>query len=293
MNQETKAYLNALTAVLIWSTVASAFKICLRYMDFILMLLLASFFSTLSLMIVSLLTGKFRDLKTTRTKDIGKSALMGFVNPFIYYIILFKAYALLPAQEAQPLNYTWPIVLSLLSIPFLKQKIRLVQILAIFISFFGVIIISTHGDILSMKFTDPFGVALAMGSAIFWASYWLMNVRDKRESTNKLLLNFLFGTFYILIVNIIFLPEEVPELNGILAAAYTGIFEMGVTFIFWMKAMKLTDNNAKIGNLIYLSPFLSLVFIHFIVGEEILFSTIIGLVFVMIGIIVQNIKRLK
>ena len=34
----------------------------------------------------------------------------GFLNPFLYYIILFKAYSLLPAQEALSLNYTWPLV---------------------------------------------------------------------------------------------------------------------------------------------------------------------------------------
>ena len=32
--------------------------------------------------------------------------LMGLINPLIYYLVLFQAYKLLPASEAQPLNYT-------------------------------------------------------------------------------------------------------------------------------------------------------------------------------------------
>ena len=34
---------------------------------------------------------------------------MGLFNPFLYYLVLFKAYDLLEAQEAGTLNYIWPI----------------------------------------------------------------------------------------------------------------------------------------------------------------------------------------
>ena len=43
-----------------------------------------------------------------------RAAALGFLNPFLYYVVLFKAYDLLPAQEAQPLNYTWAITLAIL-----------------------------------------------------------------------------------------------------------------------------------------------------------------------------------
>jgi drug/metabolite transporter (DMT)-like permease len=57
-----------------------------------------------------------------------------------------------------------------------------------------------------------------------------------------------------------------------------------------MKAMQLSENNAKTGNLIFLSPFLSLVFIHFILGEKIFFTTFIGLAFIISGIWFQQKK---
>ena len=40
----------------------------------------------------------------------------------LYYLILLKAYQLLPAQVAQPLNMIWPVILVFLSVPILKQK---------------------------------------------------------------------------------------------------------------------------------------------------------------------------
>jgi drug/metabolite transporter (DMT)-like permease len=57
-----------------------------------------------------------------------------------------------------------------------------------------------------------------------------------------------------------------------------------------LMAMKLTDNTARISNLIFLSPFLSLIFIHFLLGEKILFATFIGLILIILGLCCQRIK---
>ncbi|MEO0226228.1 MAG: tetratricopeptide repeat protein, partial [candidate division WOR-3 bacterium] len=48
------------------------------------------------------------------------------------------AYSLLKAQEAQPLNYTWAIVLSILSVIILKQKIKIWHFIGLIIGFIGV-----------------------------------------------------------------------------------------------------------------------------------------------------------
>ena len=77
---------------------------------------------------------------------------------------------------------------------------------------------------------------------------------------------------------------------GLLGASYVGLFEMGITFVLWLSALKLSETTAKVGNLIFLSPFLSLIFIHFFVGEDILASTFIGLILIVAGILIQQIK---
>jgi drug/metabolite transporter (DMT)-like permease len=58
-----------------------------------------------------------------------------------------------------------------------------------------------------------------------------------------------------------------------------------------MKAMNLSTNNAKIGNLVFFAPFLSLVFIHFILKETIYITTFIGLIFIVGGVLLQQIKK--
>jgi drug/metabolite transporter (DMT)-like permease len=295
MKPQRQAYTYALLAVLCWSTIGSAFKISLRYLDFLTLLLFASFVAAVVLFVILLLQGKLKLLADLKKQDLLSSAFLGLLNPFLYYVVLLKAYELLPAQEAGTLNYIWPLALVLLSIPMLRQKITLWSVMAILVSFSGIVMISTHGQILSFHFSSPAGVALALGSAIFWAFYWIFNMKDRREEVSKLFLNFCFGFFYIFltiaILRLLGLNwSRYPLLpwQGIVGSVYLGIFEMGITFILWMMALKLSSTTAKVSNLIYLSPFISLILIRFFVGEVILISTVVGLTFIVGGIIIQQ-----
>jgi len=288
MGKQKRAYFYTFVVVLLWSTVASAFKISLRYLDVLALLFYASIVSTVTLLLYLIFLKKLNLLKAFSKKDYLRSAVLGFLNPFLYYAVLFKAYSLLPAQQAQPINFIWPITLVLLSIPLLNQKIRVRDILAIIISFIGVFIISTRGDILGFRFSSPAGVLLAMSSTVIWALFWIYNAKDKRDEAVRLFLNFAFGSVFIFLAMLFFAKVEIPSANGILGAAYIGLFEMGIAFLLWLKALKLSKTTAHIANLIYLVPFLSLVVIYFAVGEEILCSTIVGVIFIVGGIILQK-----
>lgn len=288
MKQQSKATLYALLSVILWSTVATAFKLGLQQLSPLYLILSASAVSLIVFFIVILIQGKIRQLFTVSLSGLGKSALMGALNPFGYYLILFQAYSLLPAQVAQPLNMIWPITLALLSAPLLHQKITGRNIVAILISFTGVIFISSQGSFAGMAATNPTGALLAVGSSILWSLFWILSVMDKREEMFKLFWNFAFGLIYLLIAAFVFTDFRLPPLSALPGAVYIGLFELGITYILWMKAMHLSENNAKTGNLIFLSPFLSLLFIHFILGETIYITTFIGLAFIISGIWFQQ-----
>jgi len=288
MGNQKKAYLYATVTVLLWSTIASAFKISLRYVDVLPLLFLASISSTIILFLFLLFFKKLKLLKTLTKKNYLHSALLGFLNPFLYYLVLFKAYSILAAQEALVLNFVWPIMLVLLSIPLLRQKIKPKSIIAIIISFFGVFIIATRGNILGFRLTNITGVSLAVGSSVIWALFWIYNVKDQTDEIVKLLLNFAFGSCFIFVAMLLFSKPQIPAFNGLLGGVYIGLFEMGITFLLWLKALKLSKTTAYVTSLIYLVPFLSIVVIHFAVGEEIFFSTITGLILIVTGIILQK-----
>jgi drug/metabolite transporter (DMT)-like permease len=287
MTSQPRAILFALSAVLLWSTVATAFKLSLDYLTPVELLLYSALFSTLVLGAILFWQKKFSLVFKCSRKEYLLSVLLGFLSPFLYYLILFKAYDLLPAQQAQPINYTWAITLSLLSVPLLKHKISWQQWLALVISYIGVVVISTEGRPFDLEFTNPFGVFLALASTVVWSLYWIYNTRDKRDPVVGLFLNFVFSIPFIISYYIFTEGVRAVPLKGILGAAYVGFFEMGFCFVLWLMAMKLTNNTAKISNLIFLSPFLSLIFIHFILGEHIVAGTFIGLILIVIGLLVQ------
>lgn len=291
INQK-KAYIFALLAAICWSTVATAFKLALEHFSpaGLLFIAVATSFIFLAL---SMLFKKSEPIDLS-IKTLIRSAALGFLNPFLYYIILFKAYSLLPAQTALTLNYTWAIVVVLLSIPLLKQKIKLLDIVSLLISFCGAFVIVTKGNILSLELSNPYGVGLALISSLVWAIFWIYNVRDKRDELTKLFLNFAFGIIYITIYMAINgeFASFFRSLSLISATSgvYVGLFEMGITFIFWLKAMQYSKTTAGISNIIYISPFLSLIIITIVLGESIHYSSIIGLSMIIAGITFRQIK---
>lgn len=288
MQKQSKAYLYALLAIMFWSTMGTAFKLTLREIPINTLLLISSLVAFIFLGVFCSFTKRFDNLKQLSPKEIGSSALMGLFNPFLYYLVLFKAYSMIQAQEAVALNYIWPVMLVVFAMIFLKQKVSPISILAILISFAGTFVIATHGNIFSFRLTNPLGTALATGSSIFWAAFFVLNMKDKRESYSKMLLNFGFGFLYIAIWNLIQGDITIPGIKGLIGSVYIGIFEMGLTFVLWLTALNLSKTAAKVSNLVYLSPFISLNLVSLFVGEKILLSTIAGLIILVSGIILQQ-----
>jgi len=288
MERQNKAYAYAIAVVCLWATVASAFKLTLQRLSVIQMLLYSSAVSLLVLFIIMTAQGKLKLLGTYSKKDYAYAAGLGFLNPFAYYLILFGAYSLLPAQEAQPLNQTWAVLIPLLSIIILGQKIGTGNIMALLVSFFGVFVISTQGNILGLGFANPLGVSLALFSAVIWAVFWIGNMRDRHDEVVKLFLNFAFGSLFVLAAAFYLSALSPPGEEGLAGAVYIGLFEMGISFFFWMSALKLSKTTAQVSNLIYIIPFMSLVLINFVLNEPVKLPTVAGLAFIVAGILLQQ-----
>lgn len=290
MKDQPKAYLFAGIAIFFWSTVASAFKIGLQHINFVQFLFFATWTSFLILLIINLFRGNLARFWSVTGKDLTFSALMGGLSPFAYYLVLFKAYEILPAQVAQPLNMVWPIVLVFLSVILLKEKVSYKSFIALFISFIGVYFISSQGRPADFVVKEPLGVFLAVGSSLLWSLYFIYNVKRGMEERLQLLLNFFFAALYISLLILLLGDFHELDLTGISLAVYAGIFEMGITYLLWIRAMKLSSGNEKISNLVYIAPFLSLVFIHYSVGETIYGTSIIGLTFIVTGILIEKLR---
>ena len=141
--------------------------------------------------------------------------------------------------------------------------------------------------------TDTLGIALALGSAVIWALYWLFNLRDQREVIDKLVLSFFFGSLYAVLTVVIFSSFSLPSWRGFAGISYVGLFEMGLPFILWLWALKRSASPALMGNFVYLAPFVSLVLLHFVLGEPLFVTTFLGLGLIISGILLHRVHLNK
>ena len=289
MDGERKAVVYALSAVLFWSTVATAFKIALKHATLFQLLTFSSLVSFLLLTCMLLVRRKFLLLFSFRAKDYARFACLGFLNPFLYYLVLFLAYSRLLGQQALVLNYTWPITLVLLSALMQRKRVGVKTLAALGLSFLGVVLVALKKG--TFAFSDPLGVGLAVGSSLIWSVFWNLNVRDPREEVVKLALSFFFGSIYSSVLLVFQGGGTFPKLPGIASAVYVGFFEMGLTFVLWLRALQLSSSTPLISNLVFLSPFISLFLLHFIVGEDLAPVTFLGLVLIISGILLQRLGR--
>ena len=285
---DRQALLYGLAAVLAWSTVATAFKLALRELNVLQLVAYSVCFSALALLLIVWRRGSLPLLREYATATPGYFLLMGLVNPVIYYLVLLNAYDLLPAQQAQAINYTWAITLALLAVPMLGHKLNRRDLLALVLGYSGVLIIATRGQLLALEFDSLEGVGLALASTVIWAIYWLVSTRNTRDPVACLCLNFLLVAPVALALCAGFSSLVVPGWGGIVGAAYFGLFEMGVTFALWSTALRLSSGVSRVGNLIFLSPLISLLFIAGILGESIHYATLLGLALIIPGVLLQQ-----
>ncbi|MEK9871547.1 MAG: DMT family transporter [Gammaproteobacteria bacterium] len=166
---EQKALLYGLAAVACWSTVATAFKLALAELNVFQLVFFSTLTASLTLTGAVAATSGLPALINDLKEHWRITLAAGLMNPMLYYVILFQAYDLLPAQVAMSINYTWAIVLSLMAIVFLGQKILAADIGAAVICYGGVFVIATQGDITSFGDVSLTGIGLALLSPVIWA----------------------------------------------------------------------------------------------------------------------------
>ncbi|MGR2739574.1 DMT family transporter [Billgrantia sp. Q4P2] len=285
MSQDRQAILFGLGAVALWSTVATAFKVALSYMSPLELMWLASLVSWLLMGALVVRQGLLGEALRGGWRT---AAWAGLMNPVAYYLVLFGAYDRLPGQEAMALNYTWALAMAFLAVPLLGQRLTRIDVLAGLVAYSGVWVIATRGQVFDVAFADPLGVGLALASTLLWALYWLLNVRDRRPPLVAQWQNFSVGLPVLTLLMLLGPGFSWHGWAALGAGIYVGLFEMGIAFVLWQLAVHRVSRTARVSNLIFLSPPVSLLLLYLVVGEPILASTLVGLVLILGGLGLQQ-----
>jgi hypothetical protein len=139
-----------------------------------------------------------------------------------------------------------------------------------------------------MRFSNVVGVSLALASTLIWAGYWVINQTERHDALLRLFVNFVAGVSWMAILMTLTDQWQMPVSGAMMGAMYIGMFEMSLAFFCWFQALRLSTNISLLNNMIFLTPFGSLLVIFWVLKEPIYPSTLIGLSLIISSILIQK-----
>jgi len=286
MQAKNIQYIFVAITILLWSFTPTIAKLILKNFNAFQLLFFTSFFAVLSLSFVVVFQKKVKLIKGYSRKQILTMVLIGVLSPFFYYIFLYESFERAPVADAQILNYMWPMFVVIFATFILRQKLSLIKLVGIMLSFVGAFVVITKGEFLIFNSGYGIGYIVAILAAI---SYGLFSVLGKKHDYERFtsMLIYYISTFVLVTLTVsLFSNFIIPSFWELLGLFYLGGLANSIGWVFWFKALQVGET-AKMSNLIYLVPFLSLIPIQFFLNENIQIMSIIGLLLIITGIFIQ------
>ncbi len=282
-----KNYIYALLTVFIWATMAAITKRLLADIPNLQTLSVSSVFAFLCLLGINLQKGSLRKMKQYSRKDYGIMAGLGFLGLFVYSALYYYGLTQLTSQEACILNYLWPIMLVLCSCILLKEKFTVLKAVAMVCSFAGIVILST-GSGGAAGGNRLLGMLSCLTAAVCYGLFSVLNKKADYDQNIAMMVMWLVAAVSGAVLGL--LTETWKPIEGIqwLGMLWLGAVVNAVAYLMWALALNSAENTAKIANLAYLTPFLSLLVSAVVLKERIQLRAILALVFIVGGILLQS-----
>ncbi len=281
-----KEYLYAGVSILLWSTTATAAKLLLGSLNSMQIMMVSSLFASVFLFFANLIKGNLKNLREYKLSDYIWLFTLGMVGIFLYHLCLYIGIDKMDASQAFIINYLWPIMTVAFACIILKEKLTPRKIIAIVLSFAGVVMVTANGNLLSIGHETLMGAVYCVVAAV---SYGLFSVLDKKKGYDKgiAMMFYYFFTFAVSLVWIIAAKDTFTMTLGETAGMlWNGIFTTAIAYTSWAMALSGGDT-AKISNLAYITPFISLVWTTVILKEDFNPWSFAGLIIIVVGIFVQ------
>ncbi len=281
-----KEYIYAGISIFFWSTTATVTKLLLGGLNSMQVVLISSLFSCAFLFLLCLFKGDLKDAKNYKFTDYIHMFGLGVLGIFIYHLFLYAGIDKMLASQAFIINYLWPIATVIFACIILKEKMTFRKSIAIAMSFLGVIIVTSNGNLLSIDKDTLIGAALCIIAAL---SYGFFSVLNKKKPYNKYfsMMFYYFASFVASLVYLLLIDNiPTPTSGEWIGLTFNGIFTTAIPYLTWALALSHGDT-ARISNLAYITPFLSLVWTALVLKEPIGVYSVLGLVVIVLGIFVQ------
>ncbi len=294
MNPRKSTFFYMLFVVVAWASTGAVTKYITGYQathqELMTVLFYICVFASLSIFVTVFFQHKIQIITSYSFSDYANFILMGFLGVFLYTFCLFEAINYLSAHEAFILNYLWPVLVVMFSVIFFKETLTAEKLLGVIFSFGGVIVLFTKGNVQTINLDNLIGTIYALVGAIAYALYSVIGKHQEYDKYVSTMFNYLFAAFFTL--PFLFPSFNPPSLSILQWSAllWLGIFANGFAFVFWFQALHHGDTS-QVTNLVYFTPFLSLVYSYFILGEEIFITSYIGVFLIVLGILIQLLRK--
>lgn len=287
-----KNYIYAFISVLVWSTLAATVKMILSDIPNLEALSISSLFSFLFLLLVNLKNCKLGQLKKYSVKDYAIMCGLGFIGLFVYSVLYYYGLSQLSSQMACIINYLWPIMIVVFSCIILKEKMTVMKGFAMVCSFAGIVILSWGGTAASGE-NAVFGITACIVAAACYGLFSVLNKKADYDQGISMMIMWLVVALCAMIAGLAtetWVPIKGAQWAGIL---WLGVVVDGLAYLLWALALSGTKNTAKIANIAYLTPFLSIIVSAVVLGEKVQVRAFVALVFIIGGILIQSLCEHK
>lgn len=175
---------------------------------------------------------------------------------FGYHALYFIALKRAPALEANLLNYLWPLLIVLFAGLLPGVRVRGGQWLGTLLGLAAAVVLVTRGSAVSLHTDYLPGYAAALGAAVIWAAYSVLNRRHADVPSAAIALPCVLVALLGAAAHVALETHVEPDALQWLALAGMGIGPVGAAFLLWDIGTKRGDI-ALLGSLSYLAPLLS------------------------------------
>ncbi len=287
------AYINILISMIFWAISFVWTKEAYESFGPVSTIFLRLVISTILLFLFLKVTGR---LTVIQKNDFWQFLLLAFFEPFLYFIGESFGLKLVSSTLTSIIVSTTPLFTSVFAFLFLKEKLSFVNFAGIILSFLGIGIMIFEKD---FTLSAPLkGIALLMLAVFSTIGYsmFLKNLTHKYSPVNIIAWQNFMGIFMFLPL---FLTMEARDFsqtaiqsNSILAIIKLSIFASAIAFILFTKAIK-TMGVAKSNMFINLIPVFTAIFAWIILDEKITLQKTTGIIIVITGLFISQIKKKK
>jgi len=284
-------YFEALFAVVVWGASFIATKVALHDVSPITIVWLRFSLGVAILGLAVHLRGQFA---WPHRNEWMYFSLLGFLGITFHQWLQSNALQTSEAGTTAWIVSTTPVFMALLGWIVLNERLSWLKITGIFLAFIGVLVVVSKGDFSTIsvgKFGAP-GDKLILVSAVNWAVFSVLSRRGLKTYAASLMMFYVMALGWVFTSILFFSNSNISEVSnltfdGWLGIAFLGIFCSGLAYIAWYDALQQLSS-AQTGAFLYIEPLIAVVVAFFILGEPIMFVSLIGGGIILFGVWLVN-----